>query len=298
LGFLLAAPSTLNRIFGSGSDWAVGESLGLAAAALTLTQAWLPFTALAWNVPAWSLSVEAFFYFLFPFVADRLSRNASRGRLVGWLGALWLLSLFPPGLYLLVTGAAPSTWRSAAPEAPNMWLATLMYFPLLRLPEFLFGTVLARLFLGRRVRVGAGIGVGALTAVLALLAFVPALPQPLLHNGLLVPAFGALILSLANGEGPLVAVLSSPMCRVLGEASYSLYLLHFHARPWILRGLKALVPDVSTSPTASFWAYLVCVIGCSVLVLRIFEIPARRKITAARSRRSSAAPLDGVDLRG
>ena len=34
-----------------------------------LVQAHIPSFALAWNPPAWSLSAEAFFYLVFPFVA-------------------------------------------------------------------------------------------------------------------------------------------------------------------------------------------------------------------------------------
>src|SRR5580693_9914155 len=35
---------------------------------ITLLQAWVPPAALTWNSVAWSLSVEAFFYLLFPFL--------------------------------------------------------------------------------------------------------------------------------------------------------------------------------------------------------------------------------------
>ncbi|HVE66393.1 MAG TPA: acyltransferase, partial [Thermoanaerobaculia bacterium] len=43
----------------------------LLSAALTplLLQAWWPTTATQWNTPGWSLSVELFFYALFPFAA-------------------------------------------------------------------------------------------------------------------------------------------------------------------------------------------------------------------------------------
>ena len=35
---------------------------------LTMVQTWIPQNSLAWHMPTWSLSNEAFFYFLFPFL--------------------------------------------------------------------------------------------------------------------------------------------------------------------------------------------------------------------------------------
>ncbi len=47
----------------------LGSLLGMAATNLTLTQAWFPSFAIAWNAPAWALSAFAFFYVVFPFFA-------------------------------------------------------------------------------------------------------------------------------------------------------------------------------------------------------------------------------------
>jgi hypothetical protein len=50
-------------------------------AVLAMVQAWNPFRrgwTGAWNYPAWSLSVEAFFYLCFPFIQKRISRAGDR----------------------------------------------------------------------------------------------------------------------------------------------------------------------------------------------------------------------------
>jgi Acyltransferase family len=58
---------------------------------LTLTQSWVPYTALQWNAPAWSLSVEAFFYALFPLLFLR-AQSLSAGKLLGTAALAYMAS--------------------------------------------------------------------------------------------------------------------------------------------------------------------------------------------------------------
>src|SRR5215469_17881949 len=44
------------------------------ALVLLLLQSWVPQAALSWNAVAWSLSVEAFFYAIFPFALTRFAK--------------------------------------------------------------------------------------------------------------------------------------------------------------------------------------------------------------------------------
>ena len=76
------------------STWFLGQprlALVTAAFQLSLTQSWVPAAALEWNAPAWSLSVEAFFYVLFPFLFLTI-HMFSKGRLVLFLLAAYMLS--------------------------------------------------------------------------------------------------------------------------------------------------------------------------------------------------------------
>lgn len=78
---------------------ASAPSFTTVATSLTVTQAWFLKLDL-WNFPAWSLSCECFFYFLFPFLAQPMVR-LNRARLRGVIVALALTSMLPPLIYLL-----------------------------------------------------------------------------------------------------------------------------------------------------------------------------------------------------
>jgi peptidoglycan/LPS O-acetylase OafA/YrhL len=61
----------LNWPFRNDGPFHIMLSRGAMAATLTATQTWNPhffYLAQAWNPPAWTLSVEAFFYLCFPFL--------------------------------------------------------------------------------------------------------------------------------------------------------------------------------------------------------------------------------------
>src|SRR5205807_512668 len=68
-----------------------------------LVQAWVPGLALIWTLPAWSLSVESFFYLCFPYLG-RFFRSSSAGRAVVFTGLFASvfglgLAVATPGLY-------------------------------------------------------------------------------------------------------------------------------------------------------------------------------------------------------
>jgi peptidoglycan/LPS O-acetylase OafA/YrhL len=184
--------------------------IGLATAAdLVGLQAWIPAITFVGNTPGWSVSVELFFYAAFPWLA-LLVPDARRARLV-------------------IAAAIVATLAAAATPAlvpAHSDLATFLKCgPLLRVPEFIVGIALGRAFLARRQPLppaaATALAAIAALAVLALVLASGSVPRYFLH-ALLLPAFALLLWAVASGA---FATLGSPPLRLLGEASYGLYLM-------------------------------------------------------------------------
>lgn len=175
-------------------------------------QAWIPRITFVGNAPGWSISVELFFYALFPWLSAWLF---TRPRRLAVELALWMA---------LALAAA------ALPALPFVRGDAAMFAkcaPLVRLPELVVGLGLGKLYLSRPRAVPTGrpdqLALLALTALAVGFMAQSLLPRWLLH-GILVPPFALLIWAVAHG-GRVARALASPPLRRLGEASYALYLL-------------------------------------------------------------------------
>lgn len=233
------------------------------ALVLALLQAWVPGAVYHWNSPAWSLSVEASFYLLFPFLLQVQGlRKATQRQTLAGIVVLWGL-VWCVGLCVL---SIPETVRL-------QWGAQ----PLLRLPEFITGMLLARVHLAQRASLT--VGVRSSLSVASMLAIagicwsttVLAFPPELLI-AVNLPLITVLIGCLSHGAGPISAVLAHPIACRLGEASYAMYLLHV---PIAHRMLESQGPGVSKFTPGSFLLYLLVLIGVSIVVARYYERPLR-----------------------
>jgi peptidoglycan/LPS O-acetylase OafA/YrhL len=272
LSFLLDVPRALTYFLGTHEPLTGAlKALVSGGAYLGLVQAWFPRVASAWNPPGWSLSAEAFFYLLLPALAAWVWR-VRPARLGPLLAACAAVSL-------LLT--APFVWGFNA-WADGFWRSLAGFNPLLRLPEFLAGVVLGRMYL-RRQSTGRPPSLGWLAplgvaGVLAVLLVRPRPPPLLLHNGLLLPLFALIIYGLATGPAPGMGWLRHPVLVLLGRASFALYILHQPLEFYVVWAGRAL--GVSPSPLL-FTAYMALTVGLSLAVSRWLEEPARRWVAAA-----------------
>lgn len=267
LGFVLAAPTDIflslraNPVAIASLKLAVNGILVLA-----FVQAWTPYTAWAWNFPAWSVSVEVFFYALFPWLGPRLSRIPLSRCLVVAAG-LWIVSLVAPTALFLLKGP------TGPPQIGDYLQMAVEFTPLLRVPEFAIGILVGRVFVAGgfdRLRNGLLSLIVALI-ILMVMAFSPHLSHPFLAGGLLTPLFVLLIVTLAGGNGPLASFLSMPFMILLGEASYGIYILQIP----VSYVLRCPPPHTSGRVLLTYCGALVFV---ALLSFRFIESPLRLRI--------------------
>lgn len=249
---------------------------------LFMVQSWSIRLAPFFNVPAWSLSCEAFFYLLFPFIFLRLRPSSLKKGLL-MLAGIWLLALAFPLLCLKLYPQASWHENFGLIVEGSRQVYRVRRLPILALPEFLAGISLGWLYLrfrpsSRLSSLLVSVGVVILTATLMLADHIPFV---LLHNGLLIPIFGLLFLGLGESNW-LSRFLSIPILVVLGEASYALYLIHFFLNGWVqtVFGLPYTIGSVC-------WNLALAII-LSVILHFVVERPGRRLILQWWSRRHPA----------
>lgn len=279
LAFLVFLPFAIHPVLQAASRSATMNALTIASFQLTLTHAWVPGAALAWNSPSWSLSVEACFYALFPFFLPQMERLSSRK-----LAAIAVVAYFASQfLAFLVWKAGPATiagymieatrFPPRNPEARDLFY---MYFPILRIPEFIFGTAIGLIFVRRPALTDlwrrAFLMIGLFGFVIGFALFEGHVPAPLVSNGVLAPFLGLVLFGLARSKS---RVWNNGLFVQLGDASYSLYLLHIPMFLW-MTAIDARMLHLRENSYGSFFIiYLAVVIGLSLLSLKYVERPSR-----------------------
>jgi peptidoglycan/LPS O-acetylase OafA/YrhL len=266
---LLLALGTLGREYGShthGMFWA-----GVVLTPL-LVQGWIPAIATFMNTPAWTMSAEAFYYVIFPWLA-RWKRPERVGPHLWKMAGIWVLGMVPGALYMFFSPdgiAHPDRW-SYGP-----WLWALKYTPYAHLASFIFGVMLAELdeIMPRTGWLRFWLALGGFAGIYGLLMLGPLVPYAIIHDGLLMPLFACIVLGLA-GQNPLSRALGVRPLVFVGEASYCLYLLHFnfwnlihHSHVLDKLGLMRFDP----------WLSYVLLIGLALLALHFIEKPAQRQL--------------------
>jgi peptidoglycan/LPS O-acetylase OafA/YrhL len=281
-------------IFFQSATWPSCSGLSLLIASmhvlanLALLQAWIPGWAFSWNGPAWFLSAQAFFYLLFPVCIARcgsMRRRQALAAFVGAAGVLWAIDSLVPSWALVGTFQRKLGWAN----------------PLLWLPLFLAGTCLAdahsRHQHGLRGPNLTATGLAALTGVAALCvltmmaANLQRVSQLLFCYASALPC-GATIWLLAQARNPITRLLRLRPLVLLGEASYSLYILHRPLHDWF-ECLTQRIGFPATTTKFGFSLYLSCCIVGSLLFFRFVEAPCcarlRERLRAGREKKPVAA---------
>jgi len=226
------------------------------------------------NVPSWSISCEWFFYLCAPVVLFALARR--------YLG-IALIALV--AVYACVLG----WFLEGGSEISKLFYVS--WFAPSRLPEFVVGVVVARLYLSSRFpagrRLAGTLQLAGLALILTGALYRAQAPWPFWGGLLYVPGSAALVYGLAQNRGLLASHLGRRSLQVLGTASFSFYLLHAP----ILRGLRMAWLRFGWS-VESWSGFLVTAITIflavqvvAIAVCYLYEIPLQRwlrKFVASR----------------
>lgn len=236
---------------------------------LTAIQTWWPPAALAWNPPAWSVSVEWFMYGTFPFILWA-TRKVPAGRLlVGTFVLVVVVALFRVNVL-----------KPLVEEDARTWYHFSEFFPLFHLPQFIFGMALGRVHLeGPRLSpaVGAWLFAAGVIGLMILFVDLHSLPTRMRSNALLVTFFAMVIVGAAQPGHLAYRVLSAPPLIYLGDISYSIYAVHQPLEFW-WEWTGPLTFDVRMPASVDFIIFFFVVLIAAGLCYRYVETPLRVRI--------------------
>jgi len=265
--------------------WLLGYKIvpATAVAYLTLVQAWIPSWDFyfAYNSVAWSISTEFFFYLCFPFLLHRWSATWQvklGGAALLLVGLIWACSA------MALPALAPPNGNAFQPSQHGV----IYINPLSRLLEFSIGMAAVQLFRTRRYTAGVLVGTALEISLLVLCALnvvasgsvvaivesmFPAAPviQWLVHSSS-VFSFAALIYVMAHGRGHVSAFLQLRPLVLLGEISFSMYLVHQILISYFSNNKGSFMLLGGHLDLLAFFAILILF---SYLMWRCLEIPAR-----------------------
>ena len=225
--------------------------------------AWIPDSEYYWagNGVTWSISVEMFFYALFPLLIVGAVRLTNRAR--WWAaGVLALLVVVPPVVLAPLThGATVADWA-------------IFIFPVQRLWEFCLGILIALwIKQGGRIRLG-------LPAALALVAvaYAIAIPAPAYLIWVAIPfiPFALVIATAAQSdlEGR-PSVFRHPVLVRLGEWSFAFYLTH----QLVIRAVDyVLMPTTAVGAVGASLLALVGSVASAYVLFTLVEKPLERRL--------------------
>jgi len=250
-------------------------SVASAVSNALLVQSWIPLHLKTYNLPGWSLSVEAFFYLVFPWLIFKIFSKPFR--IAAMISLLtWSISFL---LYLLI---------SKSISEGNMYINSVAN-PLLQVNNFILGMAGGYAFRHHKlgfIKNHASLLLMITTLLLMLLFFIP---NPIVENsrdGLLAPLFLLFILSISYHKGAMTKLFSHRILIYLGEISYGIYILQAPLSMWY-RGL-IMKAGIEINETAFTYSFVVFLIICSAISYSMIEKPLRAYLRSRKTREQPA----------
>ncbi|MCF5857842.1 acyltransferase family protein [Aeromonas veronii] len=216
----------------------------------------------SFNSVSWSISCELFFYVAFCFLVRLKSKH--------------LLAL----LSVILTCIIYSIIIPPA-ELSQHWLFYIN--PVFRLPDFIIGMLLCRVYLATSFSPSTTIGnIMELTSI-ALLGITVYISSNFISDMnlrfdlLFIPAMASIVMAFSYNSGLLSKILSHPFMMLLGEASFSFYMIH-----WIILSKTKEIITPNPSDYISILSFIGVTISLSIIlsisIHKGFELPLNKKI--------------------
>jgi peptidoglycan/LPS O-acetylase OafA/YrhL len=249
----------------------------------------------------WSISTEWFFYLLYPLVAWLILRSRAPWLTVvavlAWC-VLWIAistSVYDRGpvidawaveRYGPIAGTLQPQGDFATQNSFVFWLS--LFSPYLRMGEFILGSLIAQLYVqlrswkpaGLENAIGTGLFLAAAASIFAIgyLEYGPDVGMNVFRkmymNFAVAPSVALLVFSAARYHNVFSQLLASRPFLVLGDASYSIYLVHYTV---LMIATKLIGSAVHTElfNALAFILSTVAILLISILLYRCYEAPAR-----------------------
>jgi peptidoglycan/LPS O-acetylase OafA/YrhL len=244
---------------------------------LTMVQAWVPtgnYPVFSFDAPEWSLSCEAFFYAMFPFIGRALRSLSPRRRDLALIGAFGLA----------IAGSAILTHFGHFSVAYTN--------PLIRLPEFVAGMWFAmKVQGGWRPRI-------PLWAAVALVVIAYEVARKVGTNVfsghgdfIVVLPFGLLLAAAATTDlDGRSGILTRPLSIYLGEVSFTFYLVHVVVLSYVAQAAHWGHAWSGATGAGPLVVMFVACLAAAILLHHVVELPMQRILRGAG--RGSIATAD------
>jgi len=235
----------------------------------TLLQAWIPGKNLVLNGPSWSISVEIFFYLLFPLL-QKFCLRLSTAKLIAFSLFIWALTIINHHFNIFYLN----------PYGDHILGEYLLRFPLFHLNLFLGGMTLG-ICVARGFKLQPRQGFLLATGGTSLFIYLTVFFKPLeayLAVATLMPVYVIIVSGLLFLPSWLSKLFISKPAILLGDASYAVYLMQLPV--WNFFMQICLPNGIDPGNISGFSFYLGTLLLLSILTFKLFESPLRSKIRA------------------
>ena len=235
-----------------------------------MIQSWVPGKALTLNFPGWSLSVELFFYLMFPILFNFVYRKFDYKKLIIPILIFFGISQLA-FLYFLYSDYYLGVHTASHDQ--------LFYFPLMHLNEFIMGNLAGLYFINKKNHTQKNYSIYILLLIIGcglLLSFDTAMKY---HNGILSLLFIPLILFISSDNSWISRISTHKWMVHLGEISYGVYILQI---PVFVITRRVLIKLGVENKTVIFYAGIVALLIFSSITYKYIEAPLRKRIKSLK----------------